>query len=69
MTCHGQRSPVGRPNVFTSHSTSRTDGDFGIGVYQGGRYISFRTRNGRDYMAKIRALRALASAKERPGMG
>jgi hypothetical protein len=39
------------------------------GVYQGARYFSFRTRNGRDYPAAIRTLRSFASAKERSGIG
>ncbi len=61
-----------QPNNFTSRSpshTSATGGDYGIGIYLGARYISFRTRSGRDYMAAVKALRTLASAKERPGIG
>jgi hypothetical protein len=61
-----------QPNNFTSRSPSRTsttDGDYGIGIYVGTRYFSFRTRSGRDYMAAVKALRAVASAKERPGIG
>jgi hypothetical protein len=59
-----------QPNNFTSRSPSRPDGgDFGIGIYQGAQYLSFRTRNGRDYTAAIKALRALAALKERPGIG
>ena len=61
-----------QPNNFTSRSPSRTSaagGDYGIGIYLGTRYISFRTRSGRDYMAALKALRTLASAKERPGIG
>lgn len=59
-----------QPNNFTSYSPGRAGaGDFGIGVHQGGHYLSFRTRNGRAYLAAIKALRALAPAKERPGIG
>jgi hypothetical protein len=61
-----------QPNNFTSRSPSRTSatgGDYGIGIYLGARYISFRTRSGRDYMAAVKVLRTLASAKERPGIG
>jgi hypothetical protein len=59
-----------QPNNFTSYSPGRgSGGDFGIGVHQGARYFSFRTRNGRDYIAAIKTLRALASAKEHPGIG
>ena len=61
-----------QPNNFTSRSPSRTSatgGDYGIGIYLGTRYLSFRTQSGRDYMAAIKALRTLASAKERPGIG
>jgi hypothetical protein len=61
-----------QPNNFTSQSPSRTSatgGDYGIGIYLGARYLSFRTRSGRDYMAAVKALRTLASAKERPGIG
>ena len=56
---------------FTSKKPSSTGadtGDYGIGIYQA-RYFSFRTHNGRDYLAAIKALRAFASAKERPGIG
>jgi len=57
-------------NNFTSYSPGRgTGGDFGIGVHQGARYFSFRTRNGRDYTAAIKALRARAPLKEHPGIG
>ena len=57
-------------NNFTSRSPGRSDdGDFGIGIYQGARYFSFRTRKGRDYLAAIKILRTLATAKERPGIG
>jgi hypothetical protein len=56
-------------NNFTSRSPSHAGGDFGIGVYLGARYFSFRTRNGRDYTAAVKELRALAYAKERPGIG
>lgn len=57
-------------NRFTSYSVTRaTGGDFGIGIYQDARYFSFRTHNGRDYTAAIKALRAYAPAKERAGMG
>jgi len=61
-----------QPNNFTSRSPSRKStagGDYGIGIYLGARYISFRTRSGRDYMAAVKALRTLASAKERSGIG
>jgi hypothetical protein len=59
-----------QPNNFTSRSPSRTtEGDYGIGIHQGARYFSFRTRNGRDYLAAIKALRAHAAAKEHPGIG
>jgi hypothetical protein len=59
-----------QPNNFTSYSPShRTGGDFGIGVHQGGRYFSFRTRNGPDYTAAIKTLRAFAPSKERAGIG
>jgi hypothetical protein len=61
-----------QPNNFTSRSPSRTSsrgGDYGIGIYLGTRYISFRTQSGRDYLAAMKALRTLASAKERPGIG
>lgn len=61
-----------QPNNFTSRSPSQksaTGGDYGIGIYLGSRYISFRTRSGRDYLAALKALRAAASAKERPGIG
>jgi len=61
-----------QPNNFTSRSPSRTSatgGDYGIGIYLGARYISFRTQSGHDYMAAVKALRTLASAKERPGIG
>ena len=61
-----------QPNNFTSRSPSRTSatgGDYGIGIYLGARYISFRTRSGHDYMAAVKALRTLASTKERPGIG
>jgi hypothetical protein len=57
-------------NNFTSRSPgSGAPGDFGIGVYVGARYLSFRTRNGREYTGAIRVLRVLAAAKERPGIG
>lgn len=57
-------------NSFTSIKPGRADGgDFGIGVYQGAHYFSFRTRNGGDYLAAVRILRALASSKERAGIG
>jgi hypothetical protein len=56
-------------NNFTSRSPSRAGGDFGIGIYQGAVYISFRTRNGSDFMAVVKVLRALAYAKERAGIG
>jgi hypothetical protein len=57
-------------NSFTTRSPSRAgDGDFGIGIYQNERYISFRTRSGRDYIAAVNVLRALAADKRRPGMG
>ncbi len=58
-------------NNFTSKKPSSTGaetGDYGIGINQA-RYFSFRTRNGRDYLAAIKALRAFAEAKERPGIG
>jgi hypothetical protein len=59
-----------QPNSFTSKSASRTaSGDYGIGIYQGAKYSSFRTRNGHDYAAAVKALRVLAYAKERPGIG
>ena len=54
-------------NNFTSYSPGRAGGgDFGIGIYQGAHYLSFRTRNGRDYTSAIRALRALAAPKRTP---
>jgi len=57
-------------NRFTSYSVNRTTGgDFGIGIYQDAKYFSFRTHNGRDYTAAIKALRRYAGAKERAGMG
>ncbi len=56
-------------NNFTSHSPSHAGGDFGIGIYQGAVYISFRTRNGSDFTAAVKLLRALAYAKERAGIG
>ena len=58
-------------NNFTSKKPSGTGaetGDYGIGINQA-RYFSFRTRNGRDYLAAIKALRSFASSKERPGIG
>jgi hypothetical protein len=58
-------------NNFTSKKPTGTGsetGDYGIGINQA-RYFSFRTHNGRDYLAAIKALRAFASAKERPGIG
>jgi hypothetical protein len=58
-------------NNFTSKKPSGTGaetGDYGIGVNQA-RYFSFRTRNGRDYLGAIKALRAFAAAKEHPGIG
>jgi hypothetical protein len=59
-----------QPNNFTSYNpSSGKGGDFGIGVHQGARYFSFRTRNGRDYLAAIKTLRAFAPAKERAGIG
>jgi hypothetical protein len=59
-----------QPNNFTSRSPANTtSGDYGIGVYQGARYFSFRTRNGHDYSAALKALRALAPLKERAGIG
>ena len=61
-----------QPNNFTSRSpghASTNGGDYGIGIYLGARYLSFRTRSGRDYLAAVKALRALAAAKERPGIG
>jgi hypothetical protein len=59
-----------QPNNFTSRSPAGTaPGDYGIGLYQGARYFSFRTRNGHDYTAALKALRALAPLKERPGIG
>ena len=60
-----------QPNNFTSKKPSGTGaetGDYGIGINQA-RYFSFRTRNGRDYLAAVKALRAFAAAKERPGIG
>jgi hypothetical protein len=56
-------------NNFTSRSPSHSGGDFGIGVYLGVRYFSFRTHNGRDFTAAVKELRALAYAKERAGIG
>ena len=59
-------------NNFTSRSPGRTTaagGDYGIGIYLGARYFSFRTRSGQDFTAAVKALRTLASAKERPGIG
>jgi hypothetical protein len=57
-------------NNFTSRSPSHTtSGDYGIGIYEGGVYLSFRTKNGLDYVAAIKALRTVASAKERAGIG
>jgi len=57
-------------NNFTSRSPGRAgDGDFGIGVYLGTRYFSFRTHNGRDFTAAVKVLRTLAYAKERAGIG
>jgi len=61
-----------QPNNFNSRSPSRastTGGDYGIGLYLGTRYLSFRTRSGYDYLAAIKALRTLAPAKERAGIG
>ena len=59
-----------QPNRFTSYSTGRAaGGDFGIGIYQDARYFSFRTHNGADFAAAVKALRAFALAKERTGMG
>jgi hypothetical protein len=61
-----------QPNNFTSRSPSRksaTGGDYGIGIYLGARYLSFRTQSGHDYTAAVKALRTLASLKERPGIG
>lgn len=61
-----------QPNNFTSRSPSRTSvtgGDYGIGIYLGSRYISLRTRSGRDYLAALKALRTMAAPKERPGIG
>jgi len=61
-----------QPNNFTSRSASNNStasGDYGIGLYLGARYFSFRTRSGRDYLAAVKALRRLASGKERPGIG
>ena len=59
-----------QPNNFTSKRPSRTTtGDYGIGIHQGAKYISFRTRNGRDYSAALKALRTLAYAKEQAGIG
>jgi len=60
-----------QPNNFTSKKPSGTGaatGDYGIGINQA-RYFSFRTRNGRDYLGAIKALRGFAAAKERPGIG
>jgi hypothetical protein len=56
-------------NNFTSRNPSRAGGDFGIGIYLGARYFSFRTQNGRDFTAAVKELRALAYAKERAGIG
>jgi len=57
-------------NNFTSHNPARAvAGDYGIGIHQGTRYFSFRTRNGRDFTAAVKALRAKAFSKERPGIG
>jgi len=59
-------------NNFTSKRPGRAvagGGDFGIGIYLGIRYFSFRTRNGRDYIAALKALRGYAYAKERSGIG
>jgi hypothetical protein len=58
-----------RANNFTSFNKPDhiLNGDFGIGIYQNQLYFSFRTRNGRDYTAANKALRAFASQKERPG--
>lgn len=59
-------------NNFTSKRPSRAaagGGDFGIGIYLGARYFSFRTRNGNDYLAAVKALRGYAYAKERSGIG
>lgn len=59
-----------QPNRFTSYSTARpVGGDFGIGIYQDARYFSFRTHNGRDFDAAVKALRLYARDKERAGMG
>ena len=59
-----------QPNNFTSRSPSGTSaGEYGIGIHQGARYLSFRTRNGHDYVAALKALRAFAAAKEKPGIG
>lgn len=60
-----------QPNNFTSKKPSGTGaatGDYGIGINQA-RYFSFRTRNGRDYLGAIKALRAFAAVKEHPGIG
>jgi hypothetical protein len=60
-----------QPNNFTSKKASgpgAETGDYGIGINQA-RYFSFRTRSGRDYLAAIKALRAFAAVKERPGIG
>jgi hypothetical protein len=57
-------------NNFTSRSPSRTEsGDFGIGIYQGARYFSFRTRSGPNYLEAVKALRAHIGLKERAGIG
>lgn len=57
-------------NSFSSHRPGASgNGDFGIGIYQNVRYFSFRTHNGADYAAAVKALRTFAYAKERPGIG
>lgn len=59
-----------QPNRFTSYPANRpTGGDFGIGIYQDAHYFSFRTHNGLDFTAAVKALRAYAQDKERTGMG
>ena len=56
-----------QPNVFNSISPKRSSGgDFGIGIYQA-RYFNFRTHNGTDFLAAVKALRKYAADKERKG--
>ncbi len=56
-----------QPNTF-ARERSGTKGDFGIGI-QGPRYFSFRTRSRTDFASAVKALKAFAPLKERPGIG